>query len=451
MIRSSRLLRIVLGLILTAGVVAGQACSDDSGTAPAAVDTQPAETVAAAPPAPVSAGVSAPIVSAAPASASMAPSADLVFGHVRKLAEEISVRPSGTDKEHAAATYIADTLRSYGYDVELQRFPVETFISRSVALNIEAPEQRRLDVQPLTYSKKGSASAELVYAGLGRPGDFPADVRGRIALIQRGEIPFLEKATNAAAAGATAAVIYNNADDIFIGTMQKDGPDIPVVSISGLDGRYLRDLLRAGSVRAAVSFDGGNERADSINVIGRSPGAPCSIVVGGHYDSVPGAPGASDNASGTAAVLEMARVTALEGNPRQACFVGFASEEIGLVGSHRFIQQLSPKDREALRMMLNFDMVAVGNEWLLIGTGALQEQGKAIAADLGISARPSTLLGASSDHASFIEAGIPALMLHRSNDPLLHTPEDVLSRVSQDQLVEAVRLGLAFLTGVNPT
>jgi Zn-dependent M28 family amino/carboxypeptidase len=101
-------------------------------------------------------------------------------------------------------------------------------------------------------------------------------------------------------------------------------------------------------------------------------------------------------------------------------------------------------------MMLNFDMVGVGTEWLLIGTGALQEQGKVIASEMGIPTRSTALLGASSDHASFIEAGIPALMLHRSNDPLLHTPEDVLARISADQLEEAVRLGLAFLAGVSP-
>ena len=97
----------------------------------------------------MSAEAGAVVASAAPASVSTEPNADLAYSHVRKLAEEIGVRASGTDQEHAAATYIGDTLRSYGYEVELQRFPVETFISRTVSLNVESPEQRRLDVDML--------------------------------------------------------------------------------------------------------------------------------------------------------------------------------------------------------------------------------------------------------------------------------------------------------------
>jgi Zn-dependent M28 family amino/carboxypeptidase len=112
---------------------------------------------------------------------------------------------------------------------------------------------------------------------------------------------------------------------------------------------------------------------------------------------------------------------------------------------------MSAEDKQAMRFMLNFDMVAVGSEWLLIGTPALQEQGRQIMNDMELSTRFIVPLGFSSDYASFMNAGIPSLFLHRSDDPLLHTPEDVSNRISIDQLGESMRIGLAFLEGINPT
>ena len=65
--------------------------------------------------------------------------------------------------------------------------------------------------RPLDGSSKGTLSGPFVVCGLGRPEDFPAAVRGKIALIQRGEgISFANKTRAALAAGATGVVIYNN-------------------------------------------------------------------------------------------------------------------------------------------------------------------------------------------------------------------------------------------------
>lgn len=449
MISVTNRLRPVLFGVLALGLIVGLACSDEA--SPAAHTGEAAATSAPV----VAQPTEAPVLTQATPPVQdpgAEPSADLAFSHVQKLAGEIGVRTSGSPQEHASAEYIAQLLRGYGYEVEMQRFPVEQFISRSVSLRLESGDQRAIQAEPFTMSRPGAAGGEVVYAGLGRPEDFPSRTRGRIALIQRGEIPFREKAVNAAAAGATAVIIFNTEPELLVGTLTQDGPDIPAIAISGDDGRRLRDEVAAGNMRAALNFDGGLVRSESINIIGRPPGARCRVVLGGHYDSVPGAPGASDNATGTAATIEMARVTALRGNPEQACFVAFGSEETGLNGSRVFVQRMTPEDRNTLRFMLNFDMVAVGTDWILIGSRALQDQGQAITSDLGIAARPSRLpASTSSDHASFIDAGIQSLMLHRSDDPLLHTPRDVVDRVSKDQLGEAVRIGLALLTGINPT
>jgi aminopeptidase YwaD len=434
------------GLALLVALVV--ACSSDARSASVAVESPPATSAAApnGPAAPPTAVVSSP--TQAPAE----PDADLAYEHVRKLASEIGDRVSGTAEERQAAEYIAGVLGGYGYDVEMQRFPVSTFVSRKVSLDVESPQPQALKAQPLTNSRPGQATGEIVSAGIGRESDFTPAVRGKIALVQRdGQITHQAKAAAAAAAGATALVIYNNADDIFLGELSQNAPAIPVLSISGAEGRALRDQIQAGPVRVSLLFDGGREEGESVNVVARPPGARCRALLGGHYDSVKVAPGASDNASGTAAVIEMARVQALRGNPEQACFAAFGSEETGLNGSRAFVRAISAEEKRALRFMLNFDMVGVGTEWLLIGTPALQEQGDAILNGMGLDGRATTLLGASSDHASFINAGIPALFLHRSDDPLLHTPEDVLDRIDKQALGESMRIGLAFLSGIDPT
>lgn len=74
----------------------------------------------------------------------------------------------------------------------------------------------------LRGSKIGAMTGEYVYCGLGRVGDFPASVAGKIALMQRGEIKFMEKTRNAKAAGATAVVIFNNEEGAHSWTLYAD-------------------------------------------------------------------------------------------------------------------------------------------------------------------------------------------------------------------------------------
>jgi subtilisin family serine protease len=62
----------------------------------------------------------------------------------------------------------------------------------------------------LEGAKRGSMTAPYVSCGLGKTGDFPASVAGKIALIKRGEITFAEKTRNAMAAGAVAVAVFNN-------------------------------------------------------------------------------------------------------------------------------------------------------------------------------------------------------------------------------------------------
>ena len=86
-----------------------------------------------------------------------------------------------------------------------------------------------------------SGTEEIVYVGQGCDADaYLADPSGKVALIVRGACSFREKALKAQAAGATAAVIHNNASGNFNGTLGEPYVDFPVVSISGEDGVFIR-------------------------------------------------------------------------------------------------------------------------------------------------------------------------------------------------------------------
>ncbi|MEI6084725.1 MAG: S8 family serine peptidase [Verrucomicrobiota bacterium] len=96
----------------------------------------------------------------------------------------------------------------------------------------------------LTYAGTTTGiTAAVVDCGLGYPTNFPPTVAGNIALIQRGTLFFTEKVGNAMAAGATAAIIYNNTNGNFLGSLQSPSNWIPAVALSQADGQTLLGLL----------------------------------------------------------------------------------------------------------------------------------------------------------------------------------------------------------------
>ena len=98
----------------------------------------------------------------------------------------------------------------------------------------------------LTFSGYTTGISGTIYnCGLGYATNFPAAVRNNIALISRGTLYFSQKVANAMAAGARAAIIYNNTNGTFLGTLQYASNWIPALSISQADGVTLESLLPA--------------------------------------------------------------------------------------------------------------------------------------------------------------------------------------------------------------
>jgi aminopeptidase YwaD len=382
----------------------------------------PSPTRVVAPPTPTSVPVapSTPTMAPTPALAPTATpspvpaafSGQRAWEDVRHLAVEIGSRPSDTEEQREAARYIRDQFIAMGYGAELEPYTFAQFREKVAQLVVEQPQQVAVEARAVVYSGSGSVQEQLAFVGLGRPSDFPAaGLQGRIALIERGQITFEDKVANAIAQGASAVVVYNNQPGSFPATLLTPAT-VPAVAISQVDGQRLRDLLRQGPVTARVSVEAGTVPVEGNNVVAphRVSTDRRTVVIGAHYDSVDAGPGANDNASGVATMLEIARVARDRSYPFDLVFVAFGDEEIGLIGSNRHVQKLSDAQRQQIVAMINLDMVGVGERIQFGGTDWLAGLAEESARRAGYAGSQINLpSGMSSDHASFMAAGIPSV------------------------------------------
>lgn len=398
------------------------------------------------PPGPPAPPATEPTAQAAPSTPAPRPvdgafSGQAAFEHVKHLAEVIGSRVAGTDNERKAADYIAQQLRGYGYTVDQPAVDFE--LADEAAAELEVVNTRSFPTNSLGFSASGTVTAPLVAVnGIGNPSDFPPSARGAVTLVMRGALSFADKVRNAADAGAVGVIVYNNEPGEFRGTLGRSGAaSIPAVGVSGDAGQELLRMAQNGA-QVRLRVEARTVQVRSRNVLARA-GETCTYVIGGHYDSVPAGPGANDNASGTAVTLELARVLRPIAERAGLCFMAFGAEELGLWGSRIHVQGLTPEQRQAIRGMVNLDMVGVGDRWRISGSEALVGYVGEVAQALGIAvqlAPGGRGTGGGSDHASFLQAGIPAVFFYRMDDPNYHLPTDQAQFVDPAALEQAGKM-----------
>lgn len=418
---------------------------------PTATTTTAATTVAAK---------TTPTQAAASISVGGAFSAEKAFAHVKELAETIGIRAAGTEGERKAGDYIENYFKQLGLATE--RPPVEYTVTRdsgsTLAYQDKAGQAVNIKGNAVNLSGSGKLTAVLSYAGLGLDGQItPGSLNGKIALIQRGQLTFSEKVQNAVAGGAVGVVIYNNTDGpLNVATLNKQA-SVPVLGLSQADGEKLRDELRANQNFALeLNVNIYRQTLKMTNVVGLRPAsgpdkdnAPL-LIIGGHYDSVPAGPGANDNASGTAVMMELARVLHTQYPKYEIRYIGFAGEEIGLAGSSEYVRQMSPTERQRVVAMINIDMISVGPNFYVGGVPELTKVGLAAAVEAGagnVQVIPPNLSGAS-DHYAFQEAKMPVLFFNREDDPNYHKPGDTADKVPPDRLAQVGKIVIKVIDGL---
>ena len=366
--------------------------------------------------------------------------------HIRVISSEIGTRVAGSPQEDAAATYTSEQFAAWGYEVEVQDFEAEgADLQRHATLTVEGLQGVEFIVVALFGSRSGEARGRLVDARTGQPDDIPVDASNAIVLIQRDDVTFLDMANRALEAGAAGVLIANKEPGRFPGVLEP-AVDVVAAGISQADGTVLRELLAQGDVEVTLNV---RESVTAHNVFARPASGICRTLSGGHYDTVPWSPGAYDNASGAAIVLELARAAASAGLSDH-CFVLWGGEEGGLQGSRFLISELTDSEIELLEGVFNYDAAAGPGDPQLIGATSLADQAKTLADELGIAATITVLQeNAGSDHAAFLDAGIAALMLTAPDTGTLHTPSDTFENLVETSLQPIADLGFALLQEID--
>ncbi|HWC15239.1 MAG TPA: M28 family peptidase [Actinomycetota bacterium] len=196
----------------------------------------------------------------------------------------------------------------------------------------------------------------------------------------------------------------------------------------------------------------------SRNVVAWWPGAlRYPIVLGGHMDTVPSSPGANDNASGVAVILEIARLARYTEHAKFLRFVAFGSEEYGSdgrhhVGSQVYVNRLGDRGRKRLAGMISVDMVADGRP-LLVGSFGIGPRvlGRILYRKLErahINVEYHVMCDCS-DNGPFEHAGIPGAYAYSGPEPNYHSSSDTVGNLVPDDLERSGRAIRAFVKGVD--
>jgi Zn-dependent M28 family amino/carboxypeptidase len=200
----------------------------------------------------------------------------------------------------------------------------------------------------------------------------------------------------------------------------------------------------------------------SVNVIAEppdfNPRLP-HVVVGAHLDTVPQAPGAEDNASGVAVLLELARLASRQSAVLPVEFVAFGAEEprgagdaLHHFGSRREVASLNAAERRGVRAMVSLDRVGVAASYVPVctATDAARDLQRAVRrAGSSIDVPTRACSNQASDHWSYVKAGMDGVRVGGIPYAGYHSARDVPSVVSRRQLDRVGRLIWAWLRSLN--
>lgn len=394
--------------------------------------------------------------------------------------DELSGRRTGTDGERKAADYIEKRYTQMGiagYKGQY-RFPFkfvygkEPAPSTLVRIN-NKPLKLYDDIFPLPFSASKRVTGEVLpdvteqgniwlmplYSDADQANDAHTDADKRM----------YDMAKDAAKGGASGVVFYDNYGSKYEPTYSKhseyDALDLPVV------------FMKNSAYQQFVQHNGNNQKsglAMELNIaISKTErtgnnlatyidnGAPYTVIIGAHYDHLGYGEdgnslhanaskdhlihhGADDNASGTAALMEIAKWTKSKKlHHFNYLFVHFSGEELGLFGSKAFVKDQGI-DSSKIAYMINLDMVGRLND----STHALTVGGVGTSpawADVVAMGRQqfklvidSSGIGPS-DHTSFYYAGIPVLFFFTGTHKDYHKPTDVAELINYDGEVSVIK------------
>lgn len=401
--------------------------------------------------------------------------------------ERFNGRAAGTSGGYAAGDFIAEQfaqlgLQPAGTDSFYQAFPIhQTVLAEVPRLVVETSAGMTddyvlfQDFAPAvrTYMGSGVAKGQVVWANNCAREDFAGlDAAGKVVLC-RGDWPRTEVSRTVLEHGAAALLLLAGPDSpaldftpVYYDTWVPDALALPTfriatavaadlladsdLTVSDLTLNFTSFPLEA-TVQLEIGISGPDLCPDSActarNVLGVLPGrdpayADEVLIISAHYDHLGQAPdgttwgGANDNASGVAAMLEIARSWHEAGfvPRRTVLFAAWDAEEIGLLGSSHYVEQPQYALDKTVGVM-NLDMVGAGEEMLYLSGAGLEEPVASAATTVGITVTVSN--SGRSDHFPFQSAGIPAgtlIWFGQGEVPDYHRPSDTMATIESEKL-----------------
>lgn len=401
--------------------------------------------------------------------------------HITYLAsDKLEGRRTGSPGEELAAAYIAGEMKQAGLLPKGDNGYLQTF---TVWEGRETGEASRLTINdasftageqfvPLPFSAEKPAKGDVLPAVKEPDNIWLIDVQEMELNPHAPALDkYLEKAREAAENQASGVIFFNGREDMNAVRQwlrEKPAPlPIPAVWVNNAVSRKLADDNASGfRISMQVAFQQG--RRTGTNVIGYIDNdAPNTIILGAHYDHLGYGEdhnslakgekaihnGADDNASGTAALLELGRLLK-DGRFKNNNFIlaAFSGEELGLFGSKYFTAH-PPVDLEQVNFMINMDMVgrldaAKGLQVGGIGTSPswtplLHESAEGMQMHFD-----SSGVGPS-DHTSFYRQQIPVLFLFTGTHADYHKPTDDADKINYEGELAVIKLVYRLIEKAN--
>ena len=408
--------------------------------------------------------------------------------HINYLADDkLEGRRTGTAGEKLAYEYIVSRFKSAGIIPAtpdgnyIQDFNVDDgkqVSSQTSFLVNDQPLVLNKDFFPLAFSANGSAQCEI-YQSLKEKGEVWFFDLGELLSQNSGNPHFdlqdaiVKTAADFAKKGATGMVIYNSssiADNIKFDAKDKTASTkIPVIYLNkDAKKKYLADEIGMARLKLVVTLE--TRSRTGHNVVGFiNNNAATTVILGAHYDhlgygedhnslyvgTIPMIHnGADDNASGTAALIELSKML-LSSNMKKNNYllIAFSGEELGLFGSKYFTDHPAV-DLSKVDYMINMDMVGRLNDsthGLAIGGYGTSPAWNQLVDTTNkyFKIKLDSSGTGPSDHTSFYLKGIPVLFFFTGTHADYHKPTDDADKINYNGELQVIKYIYNIISSAN--
>lgn len=358
---------------------------------------------------------------------------------IRVLSEEVGQRFAGTEGEWNGTEYILKRLSELGIETERQVYPFIGWEPKGTPeLKFLSPISKELKTAYLLFS--GSTSSEgvkgkLTYHGIKGliPGVY--DMPCYNVLGEEGDI--------------LAQVVVNSGGDPIALLNPRAKFPIPAVVMSYEDHLYVQELLNEGhEIEVFVKAEGNIKECKSANIIShpykaKNTAKKKKVIVCAHSDTTLNTPGAYDNGSGIAGIVEVARRLSSGSYdfPFDVDVIAFSNEEVGFIGADYYVNDLKEKGTlNEVAAVINLDQISAGDKiWSWVGPEDFRQKVKESFREAGAYDSKDFEVDvdtpkAGADEWMFHLEGIPTALLMFWRLPDYHRPTDTMEKIEYDKV-----------------